>query len=46
MGMAQPLPRGLGSLLQPLDLIEDEASLIIQYMFIEYLPHGRESSRS
>lgn len=31
-----PCP-GVGSLLQPLDLIEDEALLIIQYMFIEYL---------
>lgn len=37
MGMAQPLPRGQGSLLQPLDLIEDEALLIFQYMVIEYL---------
>lgn len=39
-------PWGMGSLLQPLDLVEDEASLIIQHMFMEYLPHGRESSRN
>ena len=37
MGIAQPLPRSQGSLLQPLDLIEDEALLIIQYMVFEYL---------
>ena len=46
VGGRQPLPRDVWALLQPQDLVEDEALFIIQPTFIEYLPHGREISRN
>lgn len=44
-GVTQPC-LGMWAVLQPQDLVEDEALFTIQPMFIEYLPHGRESSRN